>query len=311
MNRLNYLALLVAGSLNLAVAANSIGQANANGSFRVDNASIWGNATLFNGNVVETNRAVSQLSLNDGTNVRLSSDSRAEVYQNRLQLDKGTSELKFAGAYEVDARTLRITPGAPGTVAQIQLPAGKKVEVAALGGEVRVTNASGVLVAQVAPGQALEFEPPAAGASAATVVVGKMFRRGDRLGLVDETTNVTLEIQGEDLEKEIGKRVQATGVETGAAPGIPGATGVLRVTEVKRLSGRAAARTAAGEQTAEPADASTGGGATAGSTAGTAAAVSVKTIAIIGGVAVAGAAGGLYAAHAFPGQDEQPAPASR
>ena len=89
----------------LTAAAPAIGLATANGSFEVNSARVWGNATLFDGSVVETAKAPSQVKLNNGAQLRLATGSRAIVHDGRLVLEKGSSQLESAAAYPVEARS--------------------------------------------------------------------------------------------------------------------------------------------------------------------------------------------------------------
>ena len=70
-------------------ASPAIGLVVANGSFQLDHSNVWGTATLFDGNVIETNISSSQLQLNNGVNLRLAAGTRARVYESRLVLEKG------------------------------------------------------------------------------------------------------------------------------------------------------------------------------------------------------------------------------
>lgn len=62
---------------------------------------MWGNATLFDGTVVETTVASSELALRNGVKVQLGAASRAQIWQNRLVLEKGAAQLAAPGSFEV------------------------------------------------------------------------------------------------------------------------------------------------------------------------------------------------------------------
>ncbi|MDQ6708589.1 MAG: hypothetical protein M3Z85_21730, partial [Acidobacteriota bacterium] len=57
-------------------AAPSIGLAIANGSFTLDRQSVPGNATVFDGNTIETSGNASRITLGGGTRVQLGESSR-------------------------------------------------------------------------------------------------------------------------------------------------------------------------------------------------------------------------------------------
>src|SRR3954470_15076615 len=106
------IALTLVGSLSLGMAAApAVGIATARGSFTIDGSSIAGNATLFEGNQIETGKASSQLRLNNGTRMQLAAESRGIVYQDRLVLEKGNSSFENAGNFQVEALSLHIRSG--------------------------------------------------------------------------------------------------------------------------------------------------------------------------------------------------------
>src|SRR6266567_2060565 len=75
------------GTPRLQAEGTPIGMAVANGSFLVDQSRVWGNTTLFDGSMIETATAASDLQLNGGVMMRLASESRARVYRDRLVLE--------------------------------------------------------------------------------------------------------------------------------------------------------------------------------------------------------------------------------
>jgi hypothetical protein len=92
----------------LPVSAAAIGMAKANGSFRVDSNPVVGNATVFEGNTLETAAASSELQLHSGIHMRLAPDSRGRVFADRLVLEKGLGEFDGRVGYPIEARGLRI-----------------------------------------------------------------------------------------------------------------------------------------------------------------------------------------------------------
>ena len=321
--RAAFVLLAVGGLIGLPAANTAIGLAVTNGSFQVDHSRVWGNTTLFDGSIIETAKASSQLQLNGGVGMRLAAESRARVYRRRLVLEYGYGQLESAVDYEVEARSLHISVAAPDTVARVRVENGHNVLVAALRGAVRVTNASGVLVANLEAGRSLTFEPQAAGAAAPTRASGCVLEKSGKIILVEQITNVVLELQGAGLESEIGNRVEITGIAETVPPTVPGASQVIKVAGVKRLSkggcasvakkvGGSAAAAGAGAGAAAGAAAGTGAATAAGAAgAATAAGIGAGTIAVIGGVAVAATLGGLAAVGDLPGQGDSTPAASR
>ncbi|MEQ1946436.1 MAG: hypothetical protein ABL995_04570 [Bryobacteraceae bacterium] len=262
-----------------------IGTVLAKGSFRLDNATISGNATLFDGGTLETAAASSSVELSTGTRMTLGSASRAKIFGDHLVLERGEGRTNKSTGFHIEARGLRVIPETGNSTARVLVTPGNQVQVASLSGSLRVLNARGVLVANLPQGVALAFEPQTA--SNASRVIGRLENRGGHYILTDETTNVTLEIFGTDLQKDVGYRVEAIGGTDPAATPISDASQVLRATSVKRLSNSKTVAAGVG---------GAAGGA-AGGTAGGASGIAISgtTIAVIGGAAAAAVLGGLAA----------------
>jgi hypothetical protein len=277
-------AALVVGlvaQLSIGTAASpAIGIVAAGGSFALDAATVSGSGTLFDGSMVETRKGTSELKLQNGVRLALDAGTRSRVYRDRLVLEKGTGQIERGGAYRIEAGQFRIEPGQG--MAKVSV-VGPHVRVSALGGPVRVSNASGVLIARLEAGRGLDFEAQESGASALSTLSGCLVKKGGRLLLTDETTGVTYEIQGV-VEKEVGNKVQVMGA---LDPSSAVAERTVHATQVKRLSGRCSVNGAAGA-----AGGTAAGAGGAGASAGAAAGLSIGTKAVIAGVIVAGAATG-------------------
>jgi hypothetical protein len=298
--------LAVAMSLHLGIAMAAspvIGTVVAKGSFRVDSATVNGNATLFEGSLLETGSAASSVALENGAKLWLGAASRGKLFGDRLVLEKGESRLDNATGYRLEALGLTIQPERGTSTGRVALSGARRVEVAALTGGFRILNGRGQLVANLAAGSALAFEPQAQ--ANATRVTGCLEARSGRYVVTDEVTSVTVEVAGAGLNDEAGNRVELTGQMDPTATPLSGTSQLIRVAQVRRVArgceggGAAAAAAAAG-------GAAAGAGAAAGG-------IGVTTIAVIGGVAAAATIGGLAAADALPGQgdDEPPPPVSR
>jgi hypothetical protein len=266
-----------------------IGTVVAKGAFRLDNATVIGNATLFEGATIETNSAASRMELATGARVSLGTDSKAKFYGDHMVLEKGEGRLEKAESFRFEARGLIIQPETGNATARVALSGGARVELAALSGSFRVLNSRGLLVANVASGHALELEPQAI--ETASKVTGTLRQVGGHYLLTDETTKVTVELAGTGLSKEVGSRVEVSGQMDPAATPVTDASQFIRVSVVKHLG-----KGVAGSS-----------GTTAAAGAGTVAgahgiALSATTIAIIGGVAAAATLGGLAAAGKLTGQ---------
>ncbi|HSB12876.1 MAG TPA: hypothetical protein VLE22_00370, partial [Bryobacteraceae bacterium] len=208
--------------------------------------------------------------------------------------EEGESHVENGAGFRIEARSLQIRPERNAYVA---LNGANRVLVAASSAPVRVTTAEGVLLASLAPGTSLEFEPQAAGAVAPFTVTGCLVKTDGRFLLTDRLANVTLEVRGPNLNDHAGFQVELTGAGLKGVQPAPGATEVMQAAKVRRLHGScatAALPPAAGSRSRKP-----GGNA----------AMSRSTKAIIAGVVIAGAGAG--AAVAVSAGEEQKKPISR
>ena len=277
----------------LSAATPGIGIAMSQGNILINSASTAGNATVFNGNTLETLTAASQVRLTGGAELRLASDSKGTVFSDHVYLEKGSARIAGYSAY---AKGLNVRAEGSSS-ATVSMREQGVVEIAALTGNVHVFNASGVNVANLLPGRALDLRPADAGASAPSSLVGCAVKSGDNTLLTDETSSVTVQIRGAIVKA--GRRVQLKGSMVPNASPASGATQVINVTDVKEVGGtcRAGVIGAAGAGTAGAAGAS--GGAGAGGAVGAATSgITTSTVLVAGiGMAVGAAAGtGIYAA---------------
>jgi hypothetical protein len=310
MNLQMGLAVVLAAQLSVGMAASPvIGVVTARGGIKMDNASVAGNGTLFEGTTVETGRTGGDLRLNNGVRMQLASGSKGTIYRDRIVLERGESQLSSpvntGSDYRVEARSLRVLADGQNSAGRVQLVASNRVQVAALRGNVRVTNANGVLLASLAAGHALEFEPQASGASAPSTLTGCVVKQDGKFFLTDETAGVRVELRGLP-EKHAGHRLQITGSPIPNAMAAAGASQVLQVGAFKELGDRCTSKGAAAAAGAGAAGAA-GGAAGSGAAAGAAGAATGgigATTAVVAGVVVAAAATGT--AIAITGDDEEP-----
>ena len=286
------IALILAANLSLGMAAAPmVGIVTARGSFTIDASNITGNATLFEGNQIETGKASSQLRLNNGARMQLAAESRGIVYRDRLVLEKGTSLLENAANFQVEANTLRIRPASELSGAQISIGRSGTVQVAAFSGPVSVTAANGVLLANLQEGKTLDFTPDSAGSAGPTTVTGCLESSNGKFLLTDEASLVRFEVMGSSLEKEVGRRVQLDGTVTP----VPDSLSQIQSANVKELSKKCSSRgTAAAAAGVGAAGAGGGAAASTGALGGIGAAIASH--AVIAGVIVAGVATGAAVA---------------
>ena len=216
---------LLAGTSLLPAATPGIGVVLSSGSVTLDNSVVAGNATVFDGNTVQTGTTSSRLQLNNGRVAQLGADSTARVYSDHMVLEKGFGQ--SSGNYGVEANSLKIS----GDSAKVAIY-GKTVEVAALGAPVIVSSSTGIQIASLMPGKALAFTPQDAGALAPTTMTGVVRNVDGAYMLTDTTSNTTVQLMGGGIEKYTKHMVRVTGTPgTGTAAG--GASQVINVTNVE------------------------------------------------------------------------------
>jgi len=261
----------------LSAATSGIGVAMSEGNILVNNSSAAGNATIFDGSTLETHSAASQIRLNGGAQLRLASESRGTVFSDHVDLQKGSASIT---GYSANASGLNVRADGKAS-ATVSMRDQGIVEIAALTGSVHIFNAAGMNVANLVPGRALDLRPQDAGANAPSSLTGCAVKSGNNTLLTDETSNVTVQLQGSSVRT--GRRVQVTGsMVPNATPASP-ATQVINVTNVKDVGGACKAGGAAAA-----AGAAGAGAAAAGAGAGVGIGV---TTAVVAGVAVAAGAG--------------------
>jgi hypothetical protein len=291
-------------------ASPAIGIISASGHFTVERSEVWGNSTLFDGSTVQTDKASSELALRNGVKVQLGADSRAQVWENRVLLEKGIGQIAAPGAYEVDVAGLRIQ--AAGARLRIRLT--DRVEVAALSGTGRVTTAAGLLLASIPAGRSVSFSTQA-GATGVVSRTGCLLYKDGHFILQDETTQEVVELYGKglpqggkELQDGVGNRVEVTGTSTGEKPAVSIATIVINASRIAQKSqgGCLSVASVLDAKTEAPAGAgnaaATGSptaGAAAGTAAGTAAGHAGLSTGAIVGIVAAVAGGGAGAALAL------------
>jgi hypothetical protein len=235
-------------------ASSAIGVAAAGGSFRLDDNVVSGNATVFDGNRVETGNATSEVDLFSGVKLRLATGSRATVYKDRLVLEAGASELTSGSGFMIEAGGLRIVPSEPGS-ARVAVRGRGKVEAAVLAGSFRVTRPVGTVIALMGPGRALAFELLAqeAGSQPPFQMTGCLELRQGRYVLRDIVAGVMEEVRGDRLDREVGNVVEVTATVVPGATPVAGAMEVIQISRLRRVSrGCPAAPAAAQPPAAKP-----------------------------------------------------------
>ena len=198
----------------------SIGTVNVRGEMRVDSNNVKGNATLFDGSVVETGQATADLLLNKGLNkgveIKLSTGSRGTLYNDHLVLQQGESELAASSQFELQANGLHVTPNEANSRGVVSLKSGDTVEVASLSGSFGVTNDHGVLLANVRPGRTVSFAMQAKAIPNVFSGVGLISSENGTYYLTtDESVKYVLTCK--DVHRFVNDKVAISGTVEGAA----------------------------------------------------------------------------------------------
>jgi hypothetical protein len=285
------LALTMSVAMGLSLAASPvIGTVLSKGAFRMNHATVLGNATLTEGALIETSTPAS-VRLKSGDQLTLGQDSRGQIFGDRLVLEKGMSRLDKSTGIHLVALGLTVLPDRGDSKATVTLDGLRRVRVASSTGALRVLNSGGQLIANLPAGSAVAFEPQPGSGSVARVT-GCLRQKSGHYLVTDAITNVTVEIAGAGIPEQLGNVVEVTGAMDVTATPSNDASQLIRAREVRRV-------TRGCDGGATPAAAKTGGRGGIFNAAG-------ATVAVIGGVAAAAVIGGLAASDALPGQGASP-----
>lgn len=207
----------------LAVAATpAIGIVTASGHFTLDRSEVWGNATIFEGSVVETGSASSEIALRSGAKLHLAKDSRARILSDRVVIEKGIGQVLAPESFEVNAANLRIH-----TNGRLRVTLGEGVQIASLLGSTRVASASGILLATIPEGRSMSFSPQAS--NGAVTRAGCLLFKDHHFIIQDENTQEIAELAGQNFAPQVGNRVEITGIASSAKPAVTIATLLVNV----------------------------------------------------------------------------------
>jgi hypothetical protein len=213
-------------------ASRPIGVITASGHFTLDRSQVWGNATLFSGEKVETDTASSQATLRNGVTIQLASASSASVSENRLMLWRGIGQVAAPESYEIEAGGLAIRSVSGTGRLRVGWSAGGEIEVSALTGSARVAKAgTGVVLASIPAGRRMNFAMQAGAAGTVTRTGCLLYKDGHFL-IQDQNTQEVVELLGQNLAANLGNRVTVTGTASSVRPTLGIATSVLNATNV-------------------------------------------------------------------------------
>jgi hypothetical protein len=195
-----------------------VGTASVHGNMRVDGYTVQGDATVFNGSVVETGDASANLRIGREVDLTMSKSSRGKVYSNRFVLQDGESELAGPKTYELEAAGLHVAADSPNSVGLVALTPDHAVQVAAIAGSFEVRNSQGYLLSNILPGQPRTFAMQAQASTSPFSIsgVGLLdYQNGHYYLTTDE--NVRYELTGQNLQQFVGDKVVVSGILNPAA----------------------------------------------------------------------------------------------
>jgi hypothetical protein len=226
----NILFLSVLISAIAFAATPAIGIVTASGHFTLDRSQVWGNATVFEGSVVETGSASSEIALRNGAKLQLAKDSRARILSDRVVIEKGIGQVSAPESFEVNAANLRIH-----STGRLRVDMGQTVQIASLLGNTRVSSASGMLLAAIPAGRTMSFSPQAANGTITRT--GCLLFKDNHYIMQDENTQEVVELSGgENLGAQLGNRVEITGTPSSAKPAVSIATLLVNVSAMAAKS---------------------------------------------------------------------------
>jgi hypothetical protein len=210
-----------------------LGTVSARGNMRVDGYAVQGDATVFNGSVVETSDASASLRMGHGVDLTMSKNSRGTVYPDHFVLQGGESELNAPGSFQLEARGLHVAASKPNSVGIVRLMSKDSVEVAALAGSLEVRDGQGLLLSNVLPGRPLTFAMQAQASTApyAVSTVGMLDSENGHYYLTT-AENMKYELTGADLQKFVGDKVVVSGTLNTAAQSA-GTAGTITVKTIE------------------------------------------------------------------------------
>lgn len=231
--------------------SSSIGMVMTTGNILVDGSQVPGSSAIFSGSRISSGERSSNIQFSDGTSAVMRPGATMTVYREHSVLQRGVAMQRGIDKHAVSAGELKISGTTPHAAVLIGVKDALHIEVAAQEGESEVRTSSGNLVARVEPGKPMSFTiKDAAGSPANGAALYGVLQ--PHYLLTDETTNVTYQLQGENLEPLVGTAVQVTGNVLGSSSSaVPE---VLAVSNITHLNPSVAMATGQDTGTGAPPD---------------------------------------------------------
>lgn len=173
---------IVALSLPL-FSATPIGIASSLGVYSSNDASINGSTEVFDGTALKTTTQPGEVKLQNGVDIRLATRSAGTIYEDHVLLQDGAVRASNFDGYAVEAKGYKIEPASPNAEAIVRTK-GKTIEIASIGGDLKVTD-GGAMLTRVAAGTKMAFQQT--GASPASTPTNNKQQNGQILPISDRT----------------------------------------------------------------------------------------------------------------------------
>jgi len=138
-------------------ASPAIGIASAVGTFMLNSSEVEGNANLFDGSRIRTDKASSKVYLMSGAALVLGINSAGTIYRDHFTLNQGATKVDNLTGYSIHADKYDIRQGKPSSQAVVRLDQGT-VEIAALAGSLNIFDEKGALLTRIGAGTASAFQ---------------------------------------------------------------------------------------------------------------------------------------------------------
>jgi hypothetical protein len=152
--------LLVVAAVTIAyviAASPAIGVASAVGTFMLNSSEVEGNANLFDGSRIRTDKASSKVYLMSGAALVLGVNSAGTIYRDHFTLNQGATKVDNLTGYSIHADKYDIRQGKPSSQAIVRIDQGA-VEIAALSGSLNIFDEKGALLTRIGAGTASAFQ---------------------------------------------------------------------------------------------------------------------------------------------------------
>ena len=158
LQKLPKLLVVAAVSISFILAASpAIGVASAVGTFMINSSIVEGNANLFDGSRIRTDKASSKVYLMSGAALVLGVDSAGTIYRDHFTLNQGATKVDNLTGYSIHADRYEIQQAKPSSQAIVRLNQGL-VEIAAVAGSLNILDEHGALLTRIGAGTASAFQ---------------------------------------------------------------------------------------------------------------------------------------------------------